>query len=1059
MGCTYCGKEIGTLRLLRDNEFCTSKHRKLYRDRLNRVLGEALADGSAPGSVADFITLLSPRECLPHPFPDLMPLDWDAVNAPAEWHFPLHIDPVAGHRPKHIPYLAADRPATPHMADQVIEIGAQIGAEEVEIGPPVPPSMLPGAPVLPNIPYPAIAAQSSWSVRPESEPAIGSLIPAGVAPPSFTASAPRLPECLTPAPNSPLTLVIDSSPKLLAFHAADRPSAPRITDRDIPSPTPPSLQLNASALPGIPHPAMAAPANWSDGLGAIPAMGTLLPTSLASPLFSAAAQRLPACLTLDANSALTPGALIDRLAELPIQAADRPAAPRMPDREIASPILPSLQLTASALPGIPHPEMAAPANWSNGLAATPVMGTLLAARPAAPWLSSAVQRLPACLTLDSNSALALGAPIDHLAELPIQAADRPAAPRMADRATAAAIPASLPLTASALLGIPDSAMAAPANWSDALQAIPAMGMLLPAGAAAPSFSAAALRLPACLTLHSNSPLSVAFDGAAKLLPLMNAADRPAAPRMASQEIASPVPASLLLGAPALPAIPQPAMAAPLNWSDGVQAAPAMGILFPAVPEPSFSAAAPLLPAFLTLCWDSALVLGPVIDNRLQLLTFHAADRPAALRSGDREIAPSTSHLLQFTASTLPGIPYPAIAAQANWSDGLRAEPALGKMGLAAAAPPSFSTAAPRLPAFLTLEPVQAVQSQEPPKEADFIPLEYYCAAAISGPSFTQEWKWRSPVCALLPLRLKLVGEKLETPAAVKKAVVPFLAPAPAVAKKTKWEGRVIQYAAAAVLLVALTGFAVRFTAGIGIGTPDVKANDVAGSTTAVNSGGPIENIRHAIATRAKVELNDTFDRGMTDWGHTASWAPGWSRHAEGYVQPGQLALFQPSMKFTDYRMEFFGQIETKSIGWVVRAHDPQNYYAMKFTVIQSGLRPIIAMVHYPVTDGHAGKPIETPLMDVMVHNNTPYHVAVTVAGNRIITSIEGQEVDRWVEDQIPSGGVGFYSDAGERARLYWMKVSKNEDFLGKVCAYLSGSADASRVFATLLPPGWKYDKR
>jgi hypothetical protein len=165
------------------------------------------------------------------------------------------------------------------------------------------------------------------------------------------------------------------------------------------------------------------------------------------------------------------------------------------------------------------------------------------------------------------------------------------------------------------------------------------------------------------------------------------------------------------------------------------------------------------------------------------------------------------------------------------------------------------------------------------------------------------------------------------------------------------------------------------------------------------------------------------------------------------------------MKFTDYRMEFFGQIESKSIGWVVRAHDPKNYYAMKFTVIQSGLRPLIAMVHYPVTDGHAGKPIETPLMDVMVHNNTPYHVAVTVAGNRIITSIEGQEVDRWIEDQIPSGGVGFYSDAGERARLYWMKVSKNEDFLGKVCAYLSGSADASRVFATLLPPGWKYDKR
>jgi len=381
------------------------------------------------------------------------------------------------------------------------------------------------------------------------------------------------------------------------------------------------------------------------------------------------------------------------------------------------------------------------------------------------------------------------------------------------------------------------------------------------------------------------------------------------------------------------------------------------------------------------------------------------------------------------------------------------------MGPAGATPPSFTAAAPLLPAGLTLEPVQAFQSQEPPPVVGFIPLEYYCEAATGGPSVSLEWKWRSPVCALMPLRLKLAGERLEGPADVKKPVTPFLVPAGAEVKKPKWEGRVIQLAAAAVLLVALTGFGMRFTSGMGTGTSDIKPEAVAASTPAVKLGGPLEGIRRVIADRAKVELNDTFERGMEAWGSAKTWAPGWSHHSEGYVQTGQLALYQPSMKFTDYRMEFFGQIESKSIGWVVRAHDPKNYYAMKFTVVQAGLRPIIAMVHYPVTDGHAGKPIETPLMDVMVHNNTPYHVGVTVAGNRIITSIEGQEVDRWIEDQIPSGGVGFYSDAGASARLYWMKVSKNEDFLGKVCAYLSGTADASRVFATLLPPGFNYDKR
>jgi hypothetical protein len=674
---------------------------------------------------------------------------------------------------------------------------------------------------------------------------------------------------------------------------------------------------------------------------------------------------------------------------------------------------------------------------------------------APPSFSTATPRLPACLTLEPNSPLALD--LYGVAKLlPFHATDRPPVPRMADQEIEPPVPASLQLAGSALPGIPHPAMASPASWSGGLHAMSATGKMFPA-AASPSFSIATPRLPACRALEPNSPLALDLDGLAKPLPF-HAADRPAAPRIVERAVAPPVRVSLLVAAPALPGIPHPVMAAQADWN-GMHAEPAMGKLFPAVPAPLFSAATQRLPEFLTLCWDSALVLGPVIDNRLQLLTFHATDRPATLLTGDRELAPSISRSLQFTVLALPGIPDPPIAAQTNWSDGRAAETVMGKMDPVAAAAPSFSAAAPRLPACLTLEPVQAVHSQEPPREAGSIPLDYYCAAATSGPSAKLDWKWRSPTCTLQPFGLPLAAEKFGTLTAVQKPGMPFPARAAAVPKKSQWEGRVIQLAAAAVLLVALTGFGMRFTAGGGTGTPDVKSDDVAASTPAVSSGGPLESIRRAIATRAKVEMNDTFDRGMAAWGHTASWAPGWSRHAEGYVQPGQLAFFQPSMKFTDYHMEFFGQIESKGIGWVVRAHDPQNYYAMKFTVIESGLRPIIAMVHYPVTEGHAGKPIETPLMDVMVHNNTPYHVAVTVAGNRIITSIEGQEVDRWIDDQIPSGGVGFYSDAGERARLYWMKISKNEDFLGKVCAYLSNSSDASRVFATLVPPRWNYDKR
>jgi hypothetical protein len=204
--------------------------------------------------------------------------------------------------------------------------------------------------------------------------------------------------------------------------------------------------------------------------------------------------------------------------------------------------------------------------------------------------------------------------------------------------------------------------------------------------------------------------------------------------------------------------------------------------------------------------------------------------------------------------------------------------------------------------------------------------------------------------------------------------------------------------------------------------------------------GPIASVRRAIQRRAAVELTDTFRR-MEAWGSNAMNLPtGWTRHPDGYVRTGQLALYRPAQAFADYHFEFFGEIEKKGMSWAVRARDTQNYYGMKMAVIEPGLRPVMAVVHYAVVGGKKGQRVETPL-SMMMHNNEPYHVAVDVKGNRVITSIEGQEVDSWTDDALKVGGIGFFSEVGESARLYWMRVSKNQDWLGRVCAYLSsGSA-------------------
>src|SRR5579871_385821 len=197
---------------------------------------------------------------------------------------------------------------------------------------------------------------------------------------------------------------------------------------------------------------------------------------------------------------------------------------------------------------------------------------------------------------------------------------------------------------------------------------------------------------------------------------------------------------------------------------------------------------------------------------------------------------------------------------------------------------------------------------------------------------------------------------------------------------------------------------------------------------------PGDLIRLSIQRRAVYEVGDNFHAGLTSW-EGKGFSKSWAYDKEGFVRPGRLAFYKPSHDMQDYRMEFLTQIEHKSVGWVFRAEDEQNYYAMKLAVTEPGPRPLVALVRYAVVDGKRESHGEQPLQ-VMMHNNRPYRVSVDVKGNRFLTSIEGQVVDSWSDDRLKSGGVGLFAEGSEKARVYWMKVTKNSDFLGKLCSIL-----------------------
>ena len=218
---------------------------------------------------------------------------------------------------------------------------------------------------------------------------------------------------------------------------------------------------------------------------------------------------------------------------------------------------------------------------------------------------------------------------------------------------------------------------------------------------------------------------------------------------------------------------------------------------------------------------------------------------------------------------------------------------------------------------------------------------------------------------------------------------------------------------------------------------------------AIHSGGFGESlhirsasIRQWMSERATRSFADDFRDGLKDWkGAQAKLPKSWSYSTDGFVHPGQLALYRPSVPLSDYRFEFMAQVESKSVDWVVRAHDPQNYYAMKFTVLEPGPRPVVAMVRYPVVQGVKGASVKTPLR-MMIHANTPYRVSVDVKGNHYRAFVEGQEADFWTDDRLKTGGVGFFSETGEHARVYWVKLESHGDILGRICGLLAGKSGA-----------------
>lgn len=203
-----------------------------------------------------------------------------------------------------------------------------------------------------------------------------------------------------------------------------------------------------------------------------------------------------------------------------------------------------------------------------------------------------------------------------------------------------------------------------------------------------------------------------------------------------------------------------------------------------------------------------------------------------------------------------------------------------------------------------------------------------------------------------------------------------------------------------------------------------------------SSEGGLAGLQKTIMNRAAIALTDDFRAGLADWEGQGDWARSWSYDSAGFVRTGSLALYTPSVHLTDYRLEFLGQIEQKSMSWVVRAKDLRNFYAVKITLRDEGPVPTAYLQRYAVVDGKPTEVVQKRL-PMQVTQDTLYRVLMEVRQENYVLTVQGQIVDSWSEPRLKSGGVGFFSAKGELARLRWVGVWHQYDTLGRLCAFLA----------------------
>lgn len=197
-----------------------------------------------------------------------------------------------------------------------------------------------------------------------------------------------------------------------------------------------------------------------------------------------------------------------------------------------------------------------------------------------------------------------------------------------------------------------------------------------------------------------------------------------------------------------------------------------------------------------------------------------------------------------------------------------------------------------------------------------------------------------------------------------------------------------------------------------------------------------------LSSRIHVTQREDFRSGLRDWVSTVSdGVSAGVRSAQiapdGSMLPGSLQIWKRTTLLSNYEMEFMGEIEQKGMGWAFRASDAGNFYGTKLNIgaAKNGTTNS-NVVRYVMIDGKEVDRVQLPL-PVTIAANTSYKIRLSVRDNRFVTTVNGQVISSWADNRLHTGGVGFFTDPGELARVHWVTLAERDSFLGRMVSHFT----------------------